>query len=65
MDCFEDRRVAVLEVILDLNRIGKSIRKIEKSNKDNRGSQKVKRFNRLRNLNEKKNYKRMPKIKDK
>ena len=64
MDCYEDKRVAMLEVILDLNRIGKSIRKIEKSNKDNRGSQKVKRFTRLRNLNEKKNCKRVPKIKD-
>ena len=54
----------MLEVILDLNWIGKSIRKIKKSNKDNRGSRKVKRFTRLQNLNEKKNCKRMPKIKD-
>ena len=40
MDHFEDRRVALLEVILNLNWIYKNIRK---SNKDNRGRQKVKR----------------------
>ena len=44
MDSFEDRRVLVLEYLLDSTWRCKSIRKIEKLNKDNRGYQKVERY---------------------